>query len=239
MLRYVIYITKVLYMAKHTPDFAIGDLIGKLTVIGEAAYTREKNYICQCSCGEVVKRPKSYLRKKGYSCNKGSCKSLSITHGLTNTPLYEVWTGIKYRLKHPINNNKCYVGISMDAKWENDFKSFYDWGMANGYAAGLQIDRIDPLQGYTPENCRWVDAVVQSQNRGRHSTKSLDLPKGVFYSKPRNGKVIYQGTHKAPYYWIVIYKGKRHQQSGFTSPEEAYKSRCNFIDTHYKGKVLY
>ena len=37
--------------------------------------------------------------------------------------------------------------------------------MANGYADNLTIDRIDNNKGYSPDNCRWVDYVVQNENK--------------------------------------------------------------------------
>lgn len=224
-------------MAKITPDLSIGDIFGSWEIIELRPRAREKYYLCKCKCGTTKEVSKSNLALgKSKSCNKGECKSKFISHGMTNTKLYSVWHGIKYRLKNPTGNNSCYALIELDPSW-GDFKTFSEWALANGYQEGLTIDRIDSTMGYTPTNCRWTDAVVQSQNRRKHSTKALDLPKGVYKRKPRNGEIKYKGTGKAPYYWIVIYKGKRHQRSGFTSPEEAYQDRCKFIKENYDGLV--
>ena len=175
---------------------------------------------------------------KSTDCNKGKRKSKARTHGMTNTKLYSVWQNIKYRLKNPTGKNSCYAGIELYPDWE-DFKSFSSWALANGYKEGLTIDRIDSSIGYRPDNCRWTDLLVQSQNRRKHNSKELDLPKGIYKRKPRNGEIKYKGTGKAPYYWIVIYNGKRHQRSGFTTPEEAYQDRCQFIKENYDGLVYY
>ena len=220
-------------MAK-TPDLVIGAMYGDWTVLEERPRPKEKYYLVRCKCGLEKEVSKSNLvLGKSKSCNKGACKSTACTHGLTNTRLYGIWCGIKYRVKNPIGANTCYTGISLCAEWYT-FDNFYAWAMKNGYADNLSIDRIDREGNYEPSNCRWTDAVVQSQNRSGRSTKQL--PKGIYKSKPRN-EPKYRGSGKAPYYWIAIYKGKRHQKWGFATPEEAYDSRKQFIEDNFNGLV--
>lgn len=226
-------------MAKLIPDLVIGDKYGDWEILSEDPRPKEKYYNCKCKCGALKPVSKSNLRLgKSSHCNKGSCKRLAITHGLTETPLYGVWSAMKYRIKNPTGNNRCYEGLTIESDWM-DFQVFHDWAIANGYIEGKTIDRIDSTLGYSATNCRWATPLVQSQNRRKHNNKVDNLPKGVYLSKPRNGEVKYKGTGRAPYYWIVIYNGKRHQQWGFTSPEEAYVDRCKFIKDNYDGLVFH
>ena len=48
---------------------------------------------------------------------------------------------------------------------ENDFQSFYNWSMSNGYSDELCIDRINNDGNYEPLNCRWVTVKEQNQNK--------------------------------------------------------------------------
>lgn len=55
-------------------------------------------------------------------------------------------------------------GITYDPSWD-DFETFRDWALANGYTDELSIDRMNNESGYYPDNCRWTDIITQENNR--------------------------------------------------------------------------
>lgn len=224
-------------MGIKSPDVPVGSAINSWTVL-EHTNTKGKEYRCKCVCGVEKLISKSNLRLgKSKSCGTGACSAKpGLTHGLSKHPLFSVWVGIQARLDNPTGANECYQGISLAPEW-GDFQAFYDWSLANGYAAGLTIDREIRTGDYTPGNCRWVTHLVQSQNRGKHTGKLIPY-KGVYKASPRKGKVLYEGTGKAPYYWIVIYDGNRKQKWGFATAEAAYQDRLAFIEANYRGSVV-
>ena len=54
-------------------------------------------------------------------------------------------------------------GIKICDEW-NDYNTFRDWVLSNGYSDNLSIDRIDVNGNYEPSNCRWVDGIIQANN---------------------------------------------------------------------------
>lgn len=56
-------------------------------------------------------------------------------------------------------------GIIICDEWKNNFKSFYEWAIQNGGALGLEIDRKENDGNYTPENCRFVSAKENCNNK--------------------------------------------------------------------------
>ena len=46
-------------------------------------------------------------------------------------------------------------GISVCDDWLNCAK-FYDWSINNGFDTSLELDRIDAIKGYSPDNCQWI-----------------------------------------------------------------------------------
>ena len=50
-------------------------------------------------------------------------------------------------------------------EWNSSFASFLNWAITHGYEKGLQLDRINNDEGYSPDNCRWVTRKENQNNR--------------------------------------------------------------------------
>ena len=96
-----------------------------------------------------------------------------VNHGLSSHALYQVWNEIRQRTTN--KNNKDYAeyasrGIGLCAAWSETPAAFIEWALDNGWAKGLQCDRINNDKGYSPSNCRWVTPKENANNR-RNSPK--------------------------------------------------------------------
>lgn len=166
------------------PEIKIGQRYGKLTVLalGKASNrSKDRMWLCQCDCGNTklandMRLKNGYIRSCGCLVSQ-KAKEAQTTHGLSKTPLYAVWRGIKARCNNP--NCKAYSnyggrGITVCDEWNNSFESFMEWAVSNGYNESLSIDRIDNDKGYYPYNCRWVDVYVQANNMSHNKRFSYN-----------------------------------------------------------------
>ena len=140
--------------------------------------------VFRCDCGDESEKTiysvsSGHIKQCLICANKGRKKPLK--HGLINHPLYRKWCDMKKRCYNPNVDrfpNYGALGIIVCDDWKNNFKSFYDWSIDNGWEKGLTIDRKDVLKNYTPDNCRYITLREQHFNK-----------RNTFYVEINNQKI--------------------------------------------------
>ena len=176
-----------------------------------------------------------------YDINRGDIKSCGCyhkrrssetqkTHGLSNTRLNRIWRNIKSRTLN--SKYKDYLnyggrGINICDGWKNDFMSFYNWAMSNGYSKELSIDRIDNAGNYCPENCRWTTKTIQRRNT-RIAKNNTSGYKGVSFVKKTNKYKSY----------IRVNRKRIHIGHFLTAVEGAIAYNTYIIENNLEGFIL-
>lgn len=139
---------------------------------------------CICDCGNITEATTKDLK----TANKRSCgcihseqlaarnKINKIHGGCINNKeerLYGVWHAMIQRCYD--KNRKDYQnyggrGIKVCDEWKTNYGTFKKWALSIGYNPNAEymlctLDRINVDGDYCPENCRWVSAKVQANNR--------------------------------------------------------------------------
>jgi hypothetical protein len=160
-----------------------GKEFGNLTVIRRViSKTTFIFWYCKCACGGEAVVAGNNLRgghTKSCGCLLSEItKSRNTTHGLRTHPIYRTWSSMIERCtREGATSYKRYgaVGVKVCKEWY-DFKTFYDWAIANGWERGMNVDKDIipkklgiPALLYSPEMCCIV--TVKENNRHRVSTK--------------------------------------------------------------------
>ena len=157
-----------------------GQKFGRLTAI---KYLYNSNagkavWLCKCDCGNLIEAISGNLCSgMTNSCGCYKKDRHPVIHGMSNSRLHKIWQNMKTRCYN--KNNTAYKnygarGIAVCDNWKNDFQSFYNWSISNGYKDTLTLDRIDNNKGYSQNNCRWVTRKQQNRNTRRTRKYTID-----------------------------------------------------------------
>ena len=174
-------------------------------------------WICRCRCGNE-KRVLAYNLLSG---NTKSCGCLSreqtvsrsTTHGCWHEPWYKVYQSMMQRCGHLEGASERQLndyrdrGIVVCHLWQKSPQAFGDWLLAHGWRKGLQIDRIDNDQGYSPENCHVVTPKENANNRRNTLRLNDGTSLALFCSSI--GINTYEGGETTKKYYRILQMWKR------------------------------
>jgi len=147
-----------------------GQKYNRLTAI---KYIPGSRWLCLCDCGKSTVVATGNLTNghvKSCGCLRAEIViTCSLVHGHAKggrpTPTWHTWKSMLRRCNDPSRPDYYLYGargISVCARW-CDFRNFLkDMGEK---PKGLSIGRKDNNLGYSPENCRWEDAITQGSNK--------------------------------------------------------------------------
>lgn len=160
------------------PKTIVGETIDDITVL-----SYDKNsllYICKkgnqellCDAKELHQKKYNFLRRCERSAQlndfvkRFNCADQK-DYVCKKRRLYSVFSNMKKRCY----DTNCFAykdygarGITICDEWLKSTSSFVHWALLNGYKNGLQIDRINNDDGYSPTNCRFVTRFVNANNK--------------------------------------------------------------------------
>lgn len=178
----------------HPSWVRVGERSGSriVTAITQRGKHGRVDFVCDCGGRgntQVVAFRKSPRCRKCHI--KPTRRKYTSAISTASYELYGRWTAMRHRCR-PTNKTDKHVlwhgrGIKVCDEWENSFETFEKWALANGYAEGLSIDRVDNDGNYEPNNCEWV---TRSENSKRARRAYVNVRKSkmlCFYDEASYG----------------------------------------------------
>jgi hypothetical protein len=160
------------YIARNTYNMKIkikkGQRFNKLIVVKELdryilpSGQKVRRLLLKCDCGNYKESNLSHVIRGRIK----SCGCITKTrNGESNTKIYKTWHSMITRCKKNYFESHLYYdrGISVSINFQ-DFQYFKNWAINNNYKEGLQLDRINNNKGYSENNCRFVEPIINRNN---------------------------------------------------------------------------
>ena len=152
-----------------------GNKYGLLTVKKFAGIRRKfgfSEWECECECGNTTivrgtDLTRGYTKSCGCLRRKASSErtaKVMYKHGLSHTRVYRIYqTMMRHCYSKRVYNYKFYgaKGITVCDEWKDDFLTFYDWAMKNGYDDTKILNRYDKKGNYEPSNCFFGEEIIK------------------------------------------------------------------------------
>lgn len=154
--------------------YRIGQHIGHAIYLGDVPSEKDRKALFKCSCGNTfiawIHSVKSNIIKSCGCYRKTYMRDKKIKHGLSRHPLYNVYNNMIERCYNEKNLSYSRYGgkgVKVCEEWRNDFVSFYNWCISNGWDDELQLDKDIKGCGflYSPETCMFVTPKINSNKR--------------------------------------------------------------------------
>ena len=157
-----------------------------LYLCNERTKDGHKKYHIKCNiCGAEFERKLSNIKEtkicRHYN-KQGQLYNFTKSWVWNNEKLRQTFNSMKSRCYNVKNKDYCFYGaknIKICEEWLLNPKSFELWALKNGYKENLTIDRINPNDDYSPNNCRWI---TNEENARYKSTTNYIKVNGIIKS---------------------------------------------------------